>query len=388
MGRAMVWLAVPPLLLALAGLGYLVHSGLAVRRFARTPPPPPPPAAPEPVSLLKPLHGPEPRLAESLAGFLAQDWAAPIEMVCGVQRADDPARTVADALAAREHGPARRVRLVVDPARHGANAKVDNLANMLPAAAHDLLILSDSDIAVAPDYVAAVAAALAQPGVGAVSCLYRGRGEAGGWSVLAAGAISYGFAPAVLLGRALGRVEPCLGSTIALRRETLARIGGFERFRDVLADDGAIGAAVRALGLHVAMPRHVVTHGCVERSFAALWRHELRWAATVRAVDPRGYRGLVLTHPLPFALLALPFAPAPALAAMAAWAIARQWQTAALDRLLGGGGMPRRWLPARDLLSFAVFVAGFGARSVDWRGARLRMEAGGRIAPARSLDHP
>ena len=251
---------------------------------------------------------------------------------------------------------------------------------MLPAASHDLIVLSDSDIAVPCDYVGVVAAALAAPGVGAVSLLYRGRGDAGLWSILAAGAISYAFAPAVLLGRALGRVEPCLGSTIALRRATLERIGGFDAFRDVLGDDGAIGAAVEALGLHVAMPRLVVDHGCVETSFVALWRHELRWAATIRHFDAKGYRGLLLTHSLPFMLLALPLARWPALILLVAWLAARLWQAGRIDRLLGSSAMPRIWLPLRDLLSFGVFLASFFARSVDWRGQRLVMEPDRRVA--------
>lgn len=367
-----------PLLLASAATGYTVLAVVAVRAFARAPLPPAVP--PEPVALLKPLHGLEPRLAENLAGFLDQDWPARLAMVAGANRADDPALGVARGLAGpvtiRDHAP-----------RLGANGKVANLANLLPAADAALLILSDSDMAVPRDYVARVAAALAQPGTGAVTCAYRGRGDAGGWSRFAAAGISYGFAPAVVASWALGVDQACMGSTIALRRATLEAIGGFERFADVLADDHAIGAAVRALGLAVRpVPRMVLAHGCTEASLAAVWRHELRWATTVRGVNLPGHLGSLMTHPLALALLAVPASPRAGLAAVLAALAARWWLAATIDRWVGEPGAPAWWLPARDLVSFAVFVASFFARRVDWRGASLRMEPHGRVTA--EPEHP
>ena len=361
-----------PLALAVAAVGYTVHAIVAVRRFARTPPPPP--APPEPVTLLKPLHGGEPRLAANLATFLDQDWPAAVQMVAGTNRPDDPALAVARALPGT-------VALRTDAAPLGANAKVANLANLLPAAAHDLLVMSDSDMAVPRDYLARVAAALAQPGVGAVTCLYRGRGDAGFWSVLGAAAVSYQFLPQVLVSRSLGDRRACMGSTIALRRSTLAAIGGFEAFADLLADDHAIGAAVRALGRRVAMPPLVLVHAATERSLAELWRHELRWAATVRAVvSPGQYAGIALTQPLPWALLACPLLPRAGLAAVAVALASRAALTLAVDRLARARTAPLWLLPLREALSFAVFAASLFVRSVDWRGQRLRMTGKGRIA--------
>lgn len=378
---------VPLLLIALVGIGYTIVAAVLVGRFAATPPAPAVDA--RPVTLLKPLHGAEPRLADNLASCLAQDWAAPIEMVAGVQRPDDPAIAVATAL----RPP---VRLVVDATRHGANAKIGNLINMMPAASHDLIVLSDSDIAVPRDYLAQVAAALAVPGVGAVTCLYRGRGDAGLWSDLAAMAISYNFLPSVLVARAIGTHEPCMGSTIALDRATLDRIGGFARFADTLADDAAIGAAVNALGLHVACPRLIVVHGCTEPSLAALLRHELRWAVTVRGVDPAGYVGLIVTYPVAWALLALPFAvqlrslapvaPVVATGVLAAAIAARLLLMRRVDRLARAPGGPRRWLVPRDCLSFVVFILSFFVRSVDWRGARLKMGSDGRTIRPQGVE--
>jgi len=329
-----------------------------------------PAVAAEPVTLLKPLHGDEPRLRENLGSFLAQRWDAPVQVVAGVGRADDPAVPVARALGLRP---------VVDGTRHGANAKVGNLLNMVGEARHDLLVLSDSDMAVPPTYLAVVAAALARPGVGAVTCLYRGRGDAGPWSRLAAAGISYQFLPAVLVGLRFGLAKPCMGSTIALRRGMLARIGGFERFADVLADDYAIGAAVRAEGLAVAVPPLVLVHGCTETSLAALVRHELRWAVTVRRIDPAGHLGMIVTYPLATALLALDLAPGPALVAVAVALGSRWWLKNVVDRTVGAGSLAGWLLPVRDLLSFALFLLSFVVGSVDWRGQRLGLRRHGRI---------
>lgn len=336
------------------------------------------PTGAEPITLLKPLHGPEPQLAANLSSFLDQRYDMPVQMLLGVQRADDPAAGVARTLQARR--PGDEVDLVVDPRVHGTNGKVSNLINMAASARHDVLVLSDSDMAVGPDYLAHVVATLARPGVGAVSCLYRGRGDAGFWSGLGAMGIDLHFLPSTLIGLRVGLAHPCMGSTIALRRETLNRIGGFESFRDVLADDYALGEAVRALELTVAIPDLLLTHGCPETSAAALISHELRWNRTVLGIDPGGFAGSVVLHPIPVALIGLMAGgPAPWLWTVAGIALCAR---AAMARRLDG-----RWrgrialIPLRDLLSFALFVATFFVRSVDWRGSRLNI-AGGTILAA------
>lgn len=360
------------LTLAMAGSAYTIACAVVVRRFFAAAGKLPMRLT-SPVTLLKPLHGTEPRLRENLATFLSQDGVAELEMICGVGRAADPA------LAAVPDDP--RVRTIVDSTAHGANGKVSNLVNMAAAATHPILVQSDSDIAVTSDYLTRVTSALAASGVGAVTCLYRGRGDAGFWSRLAAAGISYDFLPGATFGVATGLATPCMGSTIALTRDTLNRIGGFAAFADTLADDYAIGAAVRGLGLKVAVPPMLVVHGSDETSLAALWRHELRWGATVRGVAPLAYAASVISMPLPLALIGaalLGFAPLSLVAIMFALG-SRLLLARTIDRVAGARTAPLAWLPLRDLLSFAVFVASFFVRSVDWRGERLRMEPSGRV---------
>ena len=399
------------LLMACAGIGYTLFAAWLVGRFLAEAPRQA--TAPEPVSLLKPLHGAEPRLAENLRTFLDQDWDAPIEMICGIQRADDPAIGVVEGLGnsrapsppfvlsevearaasvAHKAGPStslrtngkegRETKLVVDPTPHGANAKVANLLNMAPAASHDLLVLSDSDMAVPRDYLLRLADALACPHVGAATCAYVGRGDAGRWSELAAGGIGYHFVPQLLVGLRLGLARPGMGSTIALRRETLAAIGGFARFADSLADDYELCEAVRALGLEVVVPPMLLVHACAERTLREVWRHEVRWAATILRINPGGHAGTIVTFPVPLALVALPFAPEAGAFVLLLAIAARLVLKARVDRAAGFAGMPAWLLLPRDCLSFAVFVRAFFARSVEWRGSRLRMVGAGRIKPA------
>lgn len=372
MGFAALLLGWLTLLFALGSIGYTLLAIIAVGRFAGALNPPL--GTPEPVTVLKPLHGLEPRLRDNLASFVDQDWDAPIQIVAGSNVLDDPALLLARDL---------KIEIATANGSHpvGGNAKIANLSNMMRFATNDLLILSDSDIAVPKDYVASVAATLEQPLVGAVTCVYRGRADALGWSRFAAAAISYQFAPSVVVSYALGAEQACMGSTIALHRVTLQRIGGFEAFANCLADDHAIGMAVRGLGLKVApVPRMLLQHGCAEESFMAVWLHEVRWAATVRGVNWKGHLGSLLTHPLPLSLLAAALMPEAGAVLVAASLVVRFILARAIDRWAGEQTAPIWWLPARDLVSFAVFIASFAARSVDWRGARLRIGPRGQLA--------
>jgi len=300
-----------------------------------------------------------------------------VQMVCGIVRPADPAGAAVDALQASH--PEADISVVRDPTLRGANGKIGNLINMLPAARHDALVLSDSDMSVAPDYLAVVSATLAQPGVGAVTCYYRGRGDAGFWSRVSAGIISHVALPDMVVGYATGLARPCMGSTIALTRETLEAIGGFGRFADVLADDHAVGAAVAELGLRVAIPPLVLTHACTEPSFAALWRQKLRWATTIRSLQPWGYAGSVVTRPLPLALLAALFNPALGLGLVAVALAARLAVARRVDRVTGATSAPLWLLPVIDMVDFLVFAASFFTRTIDWRGSRLTMADAGRI---------
>ena len=361
--------------LALAGCGYQLLAAAKVGAFAARPAPP---RADWPaVTVLKPLHGAEAGLEAALASVLSQDYPAPMQVIFGVQDPADPALGVVERL--RGAHPAADIELVADPTAHGANAKVGNLINMTPRVRHGLIVLADSDIVAPPDYLRQVAAALDQPGVGVVTCPYRGQAVGGLWARLAAMGLTYQFLPSVAVGVRLGLATPCMGSTIALSAATLARIGGFAAFKDQLADDYALGAAVRALGLSSLVAPPIVAHLCSEASLGELVRHELRWARTIRGVDPAGYAGSGVMHAVPLALIAailLKGAPA-SLAVLAAALICRLWSMRQADRAAGGERGDWPLAPLRDILSLALFVASYFGRAVDWRGTRYRVDRQG-----------
>lgn len=361
--------------LAAIGVAYQAFAWIMLGRFFR---PQPVGTSAEAVTILKPLYGAEPRLQDNLSTFLAQAHPGPVQLLCGLGNANDPARAAVAALQAGH--PQADIALVVDPARHGANGKVGNLINMMAKAKHPALVLSDSDMSVSPNYLATLLAALAKPGVGAATCFYRGRGDAGFWSHLSAGIISHVALPDMVVGYTTGLARPCMGSTIALTAEALEAIGGFERFADVLADDHAIGMAVAKLGLRVDIPPIVLTHACAERSFAALWRQKLRWAATIRGLQPWGYLGSVITRPLPLALLTMPFIPATGLTLIVAALVVRLAVALRVDRIAGTRSVALWLLPLIDSVEFLVFAASFTVRKIDWRGKALTIEADGRIS--------
>jgi ceramide glucosyltransferase len=350
----------------------------AIRGFSRAAPIAPVPHYPS-VTILKPLHGMEPNLYANLAGFCVQDYPSPMQIVFGVADAADPAVGIVRKLIA--DFPDRDLSLIINSRRHGANHKVSNLINITSQARHDFLIVSDSDIIVDADYLKSVVATLLEPGVGLVTCLYRGAPAAGPWARFGAAAIDYHFLPSVLVGLKFGLATPCFGPTMALRRETLESIGGFESVADLLADDYVLGELVRRTGLTVAIPAMTVAHVCAEQTAREFFRHELRWARTIRSVDPLGYAGLVVTHALPLALLGILFGgvtPASMIAIVAlACRFALQFE---LDRAfhLRDGVF---WMgPLRDILSFGVFVASFFGRSVEWRGHRYGVRADNTLA--------
>lgn len=376
------------ILTGLAGVGgiYALLSAWLVDRFAARRAGPPTPVCPvfAPVTILKPLHGAEPGLAEALETFFRQDYPAPIQIVFGVQSKTDPAIRIVEALCDRY--PAVPADLVVSARVHGDNAKVSNLANMAVSARHRLIVLSDSDIAVSPDYLRRVVSALAGAGVGAVTCLYAGRATVPGLGArLSAMGVSYHFLPNVVTGVSLGLAQPCMGSTIALSADTLAAIGGFEAFADYLADDYEIGRAVRAGGRAVAIPGFAVRHAAPEESLRAWFVHELRWMRTIRLNDPAGHFGSVVTHPLPLALLGCM---ASGFSVSSLWILTATFLGRAvlkwrIDRCFGAASGPLWLLPIRDICAFCVFLVSLAGGPVEWRGQKLHVAAGGYLSKIR-----
>lgn len=330
-----------------------------------------------PVTLLKPLCGAEGELLANLESFFVQDYPTATQILFGVHDADDPAVEVVNEL--RKKYPDADIALVISPLLDDCNPKIANLIGMLPSAKYDVLVLSDSDIKVPANYLRKVISALDTPDVGAVTCLYSGRAVGNLWSSLSAMGINYQFLPGAAFTIATGLLAPCFGSTIALKKSVLQEIGGFEPLRKHLADDYEIGRAICALGYRLAYPPIVLTHACTERSAAELFRHELRWARTIRSINWAGYVGTITTHIILLGLIGvwlLAFS-IYALAMFSLIVAARTFLKFWIDRTLKQKGPTFALLLRRDFISFAVFLCSFFVARVSWRGSHYRLGAEG-----------
>ncbi|MBB3104714.1 bacteriohopanetetrol glucosamine biosynthesis glycosyltransferase HpnI [Azomonas macrocytogenes] len=332
-----------------------------------------------PVSVLKPLHGAEPRLYENLRGFCQQ--AHPnYQLIFGVREPQDPAIAVVHRL--RAEFPQLAIDLVVDPHVHGANLKVSNLLNMLPLARHDWLVLADSDISVPADYLSRVTAPLADPGVGIVTCLYYGVPQAGFWSRLGCLFIDDWFAPSVRLSHTFGSTRFAFGSTITLRRETLQSIGGFEILRDTLADDFWLGELTRQAGLRTVLSDLVVGTEVSETRLTELWAHELRWLRTIRAIAPGGFAMSFVCFTWPVSLCGLALAPSMLNVWLAVVAGSARIAQFFLSRGARRPAIP--WYevlltPFRDLLLVLEWAVALTSWRVKWRGQVLHARKDGPI---------
>jgi ceramide glucosyltransferase len=365
--------------LAAAAACYTFASWVAVLRMRRKAAAPSLPDRPPPVSILKPLCGAEPELYECLRSFCDQAYPS-FQIVFGVRDRDDPAVAVVSRL--RAEFPAADLAVAIDRRQHGNSRKVSNLINMMALARHDYLVVADSDIRVERDYLAKVVGPLRDAKVGIVTCLYRGNPRSGLWSLLGSMFIDEWFMPSVCVAAMAGSRSFAFGATIAIRRQVLARIGGFEAIANQLADDFRMGELTRRLGLQTVLSE-VVVETCVdERTLSDLLRHELRWLRTIRAVRPAGYGFSFITFGLPVAALGTLLAGGarPAVMLFGATVLARvmllsavRSQNSVLWRLL--------ILPLRDGLGLALWAWGFVGRSVHWRNDRYQVICDGSVHP-------
>jgi len=371
-GLVVTWLALP----ALAAAAYYLLALIAAAKWGK----PKAGAAeqkPVPVSILKPIHGRDPAFYEAIRSHAEQDYPE-FELVFGVGDPGDPA--IEDIERLRREFPRVPISLhVVSTA--APNAKAGVLAELSRRARHPVLVVNDSDITVPPGYLAAVTEPLGDPSVGLVTCLYRAAASSrpARWEALG---IATEFAPSVLVARLLGVAEFALGSTMAFRAETLRQAGGFEAIFDYLADDYQLGRHIHERGGHILFSPVIVETHLGEGSFADVWRHQVRWSRTIRVSRPAGHFGYVVTHATLWSLVAI--------AAGAWWAaVPALGLRMAAGVWIGAGILRDRavlrdfWLiPCRDLLGFAIWVAGLVGDSVEWRGLRLRLRPDGRIHTA------
>jgi ceramide glucosyltransferase len=290
--------------------------------------------------------------------------------------------------------PRRGVRLFVGAEHLGANRKVNNLARLAQEARHEILVLSDGDVRVGPNYLREVVAPFADEGTGAVTCFYRSLAEKNLGAELEAIGASSDFFAGVFMADGMEGMSFALGASIATTKHWLGTIGGFAALADMLADDYELGYRVAKAGGRVLLSREVVWTMYPAQTARGFWDHQLRWARTVRLCRPASYFGLLLTHGLPWALLAAVAAPAKwiAVAYLLAYLLLRLVMAWTVGVWGFGDDVLRRrlWLvPFRDLLNFGVWLASFASNRITWAGVEYAMQKG-RMIPtaAASADAP
>jgi ceramide glucosyltransferase len=369
------------MLLACVPLGYYVVATLAAMRFfarerrkvlgSYTPP----------VSVLKPVCGVDFASYENYASFCQQDYCE-YEILFCVNGLDDPAVPLIRKLIAEF--PEQNIRLLSNAPRLGSNRKVNNLALLAREAKYELLLQSDGDVRVGPNYLRELAAPFEDSKSGVVSCFYRGIAQRNWWAEIEALGAATDFSAGVLVADWMEGVTFALGASVATTKPWLHKIGGYEGLVNVLADDYEIGNRVAKAGGEVILSREVVATMYPEMSFRGFWEHQARWARTVRLCRPVSYVGLLFTHGLPWALVgAAASGSAPgAVTFLAAYLTLRL----VLGFTVGVWGLRdetsrrRLWLvPLRDAIHFAVWFCSFFSSRITWGGSEFRLRKNGEM---------
>jgi len=374
--------------LTVAGMGYFVAAWMAARVFLAERSSPLAAFAPG-VSVMKSLKGLDPGMMDAFRSHCRQSYTGEFELLFGVASLDDPAVEAVEQLKAEF--PERAIRLIECPERLGTNGKVSTLAQLAAHARYDFLLINDSDITVGARYLERVMACFAPAEddngraaqeVGLVTALYRGRAHGTLASKFEALGIATDFQAGVLLSKWIeGGLRYGLGSTLAVRREALDKIGGLQVLVDYLADDYELGARVAGAGYRVALSGEVVETNIAAYGWRGFLEHQLRWERTVRDSRPWGYAGLIFTHGLGWALVNLLVSGASVLSLNllgVSFLLRMALAVKVGVEVLGDSQvLPRLWfVPLRDVVAMGVWLAGFAGNTIVWRGERFRLKGG------------
>jgi ceramide glucosyltransferase len=373
--------------LALLSLALLLWQWLAARRFPLHRRRQDNAFAPA-VTLLKSLKSADASTESCLRSWFTQEYGGETQILFGVASADDPACEIVRALI-KEY-PSRNAQLIVCTAPLGANAKASKLAELEALARHEVVVISDADVRVPADLLANAVAPLREAGVGLVSCFYQLANPstlAMQWEAIA---INADFWSQVLQSQSLKPLDFALGAVMVTRRQQLREIGGFKALADCLADDYQLGNRIARMGHRIALCPVVVECWDPPRTWRAVWKHQLRWARTIRVCQPLPYFFSILSNPTLWPLLWLALAPAKGSLTMFAAALcARSLAALDLQRQLTRSlrHLPIFWLaPIKDLLQAAIWLCAFTGNRIEWRGRRFRLRRDGTLVDDRAVS--
>jgi ceramide glucosyltransferase len=338
------------------------------------------------VTIFKPVHGMEAQLEENLESFFLQDYPT-FEVIFGARNSSDEGLQVAERVRLRH--PTIKSRIVVAGPPAWPNAKVFSLSKMIPLSTYDYFVISDSDVRVSPHFLRDVIPTLLDKKIGLVTCPYRGVPAGDFWSTLEALGMSEEMPSGVMVAEMLEGIRFALGPAVALRRDTLDKIGGIAVTADYYSDDFVLGNLVWAAGYKVIFSHHIIQHVLTPRSLLRTLGDQLRWMKSTRFSRPLGHVGTGLTYAMPFGVLGLV---AGALTGhlglgvglfIAAF-VNRVIQSAAIGWgvIADQRALYLSWLyPVRDFLGFLTWLGSFSSHSFYWRGETYRFSKGGRIIP-------
>jgi ceramide glucosyltransferase len=330
------------------------------------------------VSVLKPVHGAEARLQENLESFFRQDYPA-YEILFAADDEDDPALDIVRDVSSRH--PQIPCRILVTGKPPWPNPPAYCFCRMTEVAAHDILVTSDSDVEVAPNYLQEVVAPLLDPKVGMVTCVYRGKNAAGFWAGLTAIGMSIEMTAGVLVANVLEGINFGLGPTIAVKKAALASIGGYEALREYFANDYMIGKLIDEAGYRVVLSHHIIDHVVSQRTFQKMWGSQLRWAKSTRYSRPKGHLGSGLIFAIPFGLVGFAAAALLGKVGLGLCLLGAVCLNRVIESWVVGWivvrdpvALKQPWMCVfRDLLGFAVWAASYTAAHAVWRTNNYRL---------------
>jgi ceramide glucosyltransferase len=365
------------LLLALAPLGYYVTATIAAIRFFRRERARELPSFTPPVSLLKPVKGVDFGSYENFASFCVQDYPDYEILFCVNERSDAAVPTIERV---RQAFPERRIRILSNAPQIGSNRKINNLALLTREAKGEILLQSDGDVRVGPNYVRELVAPFVDPSVGVASCFYRGIAQNSFWAELEAVGTASDFFAGALVAEWKEGITFALGASVGTTKTWLEKMGGYEALANLLADDYELGNRVHLAGGKVLLCREPVWTMYPAQDAKGFWDHQVRWARTVRLCRPASYFGLLFTHGLPWSLLAAVLAPAWMGASYLLAYLVFRFSMAWVVGIWGVGDevlRRRLWLvPVRDLVNFFIWLGGLASNRVTWGGLEYVMKDG------------
>ncbi|MEQ1947300.1 MAG: glycosyltransferase [Bryobacteraceae bacterium] len=337
----------------------------------------PPARSMPPVSILKPVHGPEAQLERNIESFFQQDYPS-YEILFAADEEHDAALDVVRKVSARyPHIPCR---ILVTGKPLWPNPPAYCFYRMTEVASHEILVTSDSDVEVAPDYLKDVVAPLLDPKIAMVTCVYRGKNAAGFWSGQTAIGMSIEMTAGVLVANMLEGMNFGLGPTIAVKKEAVTKIGGYEVLGDYFANDFMIGNLIDKAGYKVVLSHHIIDH-VVNQNFQKMWNNQLRWATSTRYSRPKGHFGSGLIFAMPFGIIGLLSGALAGQTQLGLWlfiaaCLNRLIETWAIGWTVVRDPVAKRqpWLYlVRDLLGFVVWVASYTSAKAAWRSSNYEL---------------